>query len=610
MIRARRAAYWLLPPLVCVALYWYGLKTWFRADDFAWLGLDLDIFRLRDLLAALFAPQAQGTIRPLSERAFFLIFHGLFGLDALPFHLAAFAVQAVNLVLVASVARRLTGSVAAGFWAPLFWAVNSTLALPLGWASVFNQPLCALFLLSAFRFLLRYIETGERRYYRWQWAVFLAGFGALELNLVYPALAAAYTWLCARKFFRSTLPLFAVSAVYVAAHRLAAPIPGQGVYAMHFTGSMARTLCTYWAWSVGPTYLNSPLPVRAWMMKLAIALVSAALLAFAVRRRAGIFCLLWWVITLAPVLPLRDHVTEYYPFIPLVGLTIAGGWAFAEAWRRPLAWKLAATALAALYVTLTAPEARAASVWLYRHTQVMKKVVLGVEAAHQVHFGKTILLEDVDDELFWTCIVDNPFRLLSADAVYLAPGSEARVQPHPGRGQVEDFILPAGVVANALDGDQIVVYSVAGERLRNITSLYARRARSAPAPARLDIASPLISYLLGPEWYPPDGTHRWMPRRATLRLAGPARAGQRLYLAGTCPEDFLRAGPLGVTVTVDGVKLAPAQVRTSAFELAFALPAEAVGKPEMVVAVEASRSVTPPEDGRELALAFGTFEIR
>ena len=162
----------------------------------------------------------------------------------------------------------------------------------------------------------------------------------------------------------------------------------------------------------------------------------------------------------------------------------------------------------------------------------------------------------------------------------------------------------------SLDGDRMVVYSVAGERLRNITSLYAERARRAPVPARLNLASPLVSYLLGPEWYPPDGAHRWMPRRATLRLAGPARAGQRLYLTGTCPEDFLRSGPLGVTVTVDGVELAPAQVRTSAFELAFALPAEAVGKTQIVVAVEASRAVTPPGEGRELALTFGTVEIR
>ena len=77
---------------------------------------------------------------------------------------------------------------------------------PLGWACVYNQVHVRFFLLLAFYFLLRYIETGERRYNVWQWVVFLLGFGALELNVVYPALAAGYTLLCARKYFRGTLP--------------------------------------------------------------------------------------------------------------------------------------------------------------------------------------------------------------------------------------------------------------------------------------------------------------------------------------------------------------------------------------------------------------------
>jgi hypothetical protein len=61
---------------------------------------------------------------------------------------------------------------------------------------------------------------------------------------------------------------------------------------------------------------------------------------------------------------------------------------------------------------------------------------------------------------------------------------------------------------------------------------------------------------------------------------------------------------------VDSVKLPPAEVRQSAFELAFSLPQQTVGKPELAITVEASKAVVPPGDGRELALAFGMFEIR
>jgi hypothetical protein len=83
--RAASAAWWLLPSLLCLALYWRGFTAWFRADDFAWLGAGIYVRNFHDLLVALFAPQAQGTIRPLSERAFFMAGFSLFGLDALPF---------------------------------------------------------------------------------------------------------------------------------------------------------------------------------------------------------------------------------------------------------------------------------------------------------------------------------------------------------------------------------------------------------------------------------------------------------------------------------------------------------------------------------------------
>src|SRR5580693_1776333 len=120
MTRARQAAWWLAPSLLCLLLYWRGFTAWFRADDFAWLGVGLYIRNFHDFLAAMFSPQAQGTIRPWSERAFFMAGFGLFGLDALPFRLVIFATQFANLALMAAILRRLTGSRAAGLWAAIF----------------------------------------------------------------------------------------------------------------------------------------------------------------------------------------------------------------------------------------------------------------------------------------------------------------------------------------------------------------------------------------------------------------------------------------------------------------------------------------------------------
>ncbi|MCX6629103.1 MAG: hypothetical protein NTW28_15910 [Candidatus Solibacter sp.] len=142
--------------------------------------------------------------------------------------------------------------------------------------------------------------------------------------------------------------------------------------------------------------------------------------------------------------------------------------------------------------------------------------------------------------------------------------------------------------------------------------MYAALPRESGLPLRVDAASPLTSYLLGTEWYQSDGDHRWMPRRAALRMGAPATAGQKLYLRGACPDEQLAAGPLPVTVTVDGATLPATAIRPgdSAFELVFALPDSVVGKKEMRITVEVGRVIRPPSDPRELGLAFGAFEVR
>ena len=110
MKAAGRLAFWLVPPLLCLALYWSALKTWFQGDDFAWLALSLQVHDWRSFLSAMFAPMAQGTIRPLSERGFFLLFYQLFGLEAVPYRIWVFLTEFGCLALVASITRRITGS--------------------------------------------------------------------------------------------------------------------------------------------------------------------------------------------------------------------------------------------------------------------------------------------------------------------------------------------------------------------------------------------------------------------------------------------------------------------------------------------------------------------
>jgi len=620
MSRAWRAAGWLAPPLFCLGLYWLGLKTWFYQDDFAWLHLRLEIHNARDVWAALFAPMAQGTIRPWSERAFFMGLSALFGVEALPFRIWVFLTQFGSLTLLNWLARRLTGSHLAGVAAAVLWTAHAALATSMAWTSAYNQVMCGFFLLAAMTLLVRHIETGRSRYLVAQWIVFLLGFGALEINVVYPALAAVYTLAVARSHFRKVLPMFVPSAAYLWLHQHLAPAAASGTYGVYIDSHLPVTLWRYWEWALGPALMEKGRLLPGWSVPIATALLTSALLGFTAwnlrqRQWLAVFPLAWFGIVIAPVLPLREHLSDYYLTVPLAGLALLGGWALAEAWRGGWAWRAVAVALAGVYLVSSVPQSRAWTRWRFERSREVRKLVLGVARAHQLHRGKPVVLLGVWDDLFWGGVLDQPFRLFGAREVYLAPGSEFLVQPRPESGEVSDYILPGKLALRALDRDEIVVYHAGGAKLRNATALYrelAHRFWAAEEPHRVLVGNRLYATQLGDEWSDVEGGHRWMPRAATVHVGGPPRPGQHLWMEGYCPAGLLERGPARLAVSVDGQPLGQADLRQgdARFQLEFPLPEALVGRPAMTVRLELDRTFTPPGETRPLGLVFGTFRVR
>jgi len=139
--------------------------------------------------------------------------------------------------------------------AAIFWVLNGSLIEPLGGSASTNQVMCAFFLAAGIllpaaidRSRVGPESPARERYEVLQWITFLAGFGAQELNMVYPVwpLATHYSAPAAN---RRTLPMFGVSIIYVLGHNRLAPIQRTGDYGMHFTGAIWRVLWQYWTWS-------------------------------------------------------------------------------------------------------------------------------------------------------------------------------------------------------------------------------------------------------------------------------------------------------------------------------------------------------------------------
>ncbi len=429
--------WWLLPVAFLVVFYRDGLSTWFSADDFAWLSLLRLLQQRHDLLHELFAPMAQGTLRPWSERGYFILLDSIFGPQALPFRLVAFATAAADVVLIAWITLRATGSRIAGFMAPLLWTVNTALVRPMTWDSTYNEVMCPLFLLGALSLYICYLDTGKRKFWWWQLVIFSLGFGALEINIVYPALAAAWLLFVERapgRRLRTILPQAAISILYFPLHRLVAPIPTSGPYVLFFDRTVLKNLALYWKWALVPeplerfghSHILGILALLAGSIALAAYVISELLR----RRYTVLFFLAWFAITLAPVLPLSDHRSDYYLTIPVIGLAMLGAAAAGQYWNRAFTQRALMAIPLGAYFFVMIPVSRAVSHWWLLQSLQVRTLVLGVVAAHNTHPGKVIVLNGVSTTLYDLSLDDSPFVAFGIDGAYLTPESALTI--HPG----------------------------------------------------------------------------------------------------------------------------------------------------------------------------------
>ncbi len=617
---------WLaIAPAFALLIYWRVPLTWFANDDFAWLGLPLEVHRARDLIKVLFAPRAQGTIRFLGERLFFLVFSGVFGYHALPYHLFALATWCADLVLAALIGERLTQSKAAGVLGAVFWTASSILVTPIAWVSAYNELFCGFCILMAFYARLRGWRATE-------WIAYLAGFGALEVIVAYPAIAALHA-LCVPKQnhdrqgvggpslnLRSTIPLFIPAILFTILHFLLIPKNAGGYYQVAVDWRIFSTLLQYLKWCLGPSRLFQlaghwgRYGTRVmWITALALALF--VIVRLWRREWMAVFFSGWFVFLVAPVLVLPNHVTDYYASLAELGLAWLAGWAMVVAWRAGWLIRGFAVVLAAASLTGSLREDDAYTRWYYRRSIRMETLFVGIQDALRAHPGSALILHGVDNDLFQTGFQDEPFRLLGFPKVYLAPGGEAGIDAREDLGGVAPFLISPRQALSMIANNQARVLGVSNDGVRDITRAYQIVLRADPRATRvdaLDAGDPNAAASLGPTWFPPEGGFRWMPKSATVRLSGPKESTQRLYLTGFAPGPVMKSGPVTMTVRADGRELGKSVIRNAdkQFGFDFALPADLVDKPSIEVTVELDKVMRAPSDNRELGMVFGTFSIR
>lgn len=277
----------------------------------------------------------------------------LFGPEPFGYHLTNLVLHALCALLVRRILLALGLSAGAALLTALLWALHPLQVESVAFMSERKNVLSALFFFAAFLAYARFARTARRR----DWAVVMLLFVLALLSkmntVVLPALCIAYDWVyrgrIGRRTAAATLPLFAVGALVVWYN-----LAGNATHGTTWHGgsplvtwlSSSTVVFRYLAAVVAPfelrTFYYVPLRGSLTDPPVALSLLGLALLAgvtawlVARRRREG-FWLLWFGITLAPMLnivPFPTLMQDRYMYLPLLGVLAAAATALDTGCRR------------------------------------------------------------------------------------------------------------------------------------------------------------------------------------------------------------------------------------------------------------------------------------
>lgn len=317
---------------VCVILaaliaYSNAVDYFFSQDDFTFLARAMGIAQYPDFT------EPFGT-RVLSTRIYFQAMKGLFGLRPEPYHWASLFLHALNALLLFAVAKRWTGSRAAAIVAGLAFATSDLAFTAVFWISGVQDLLATTFLLVSTLLWIHGLEKGAL------WSALSAcalGLSVLckEIGVFFPLVLAMIAWAHGHWNRRKALALLPHAAVSVAAALLlaagASKVTEAGAYSTGMSSGILHNLATYLKWAVDVVHpfkdRVAAIDHDAWKVAVPAAFVTTLfILTFRGRKRhvawsaAG-----WFMLTLAPVLPLLHHTYAYYLYAALVGAaTLAG----------------------------------------------------------------------------------------------------------------------------------------------------------------------------------------------------------------------------------------------------------------------------------------------
>ncbi len=328
---ALEATYEFLPvaliAVAALAAYWNATNYFFSEDDFGFLSRAKGLNAYPDFLAPMGS-------RLVSTQLYFKVMHGIFGMDAGPYHWASVLLHALNAVLVYAAARCWTGRRLTGFVAGAVFATLDLAFTAVFWISGVQDLLATTFMLVT---ALIWVSRPEKGLIisALSGATYALSLLSKETGILFWVVLLLLAWGRGAFNRRTVVALTPHIALSIAAAVLAlaqsAKVSPGGAYETALSSHMVHNFATYVMWTVD---VVDPFKDRvaeidhgAWIWA-AAAVVVVGLVLFTsrgIQGRRQWAALGWYVLAIAPVLPLVRHTFLYYIYPTAPGAAIFVG---------------------------------------------------------------------------------------------------------------------------------------------------------------------------------------------------------------------------------------------------------------------------------------------
>jgi hypothetical protein len=306
----------LIHALVLAAAFYAWRFSYFWLDDFNvffWIQrLDNSFWRMVWDCVNPFAD----AFRPSGMLVYWIFWH-VFDLNPLPYHVFAWLIHAVNVLLLFVLLSRIVGSrYGAAVGALMFGFRANFTDIYWSFGTIFE-------LLALLLMMLALLAYGSEMKFHWKLAVaallYLLAVKSKEMAITLPAVLLLYDVCCGSgRWTKRTLVIYAVLGLFGLAfgYRKLVTMGSASRTDAYYMDVSTLTLGRGYGWYFDHLY-GLRLRWGGWIIAAALLL---ALFIYR-RERRGLFFLGWVFITLLPVIFLVDHRYEFFWYVPFLGIS-------------------------------------------------------------------------------------------------------------------------------------------------------------------------------------------------------------------------------------------------------------------------------------------------